>query len=159
LSSPEQIYTNPAAPYLNSLITPGNANAAQVSYATRYFNSGIGVHPSEPNYVWQEAATDFGFDADSDPTTATNSLGVTNFYTAPHFTAQLNAAGIPWNNYQENLQLTTGPQHSSRAPAAVSSIPITAPASITTRPSTTPWHFSPTPITRTSMSWASCSPT
>jgi hypothetical protein len=113
LSSPEQIYTNPAAPYLNSLITPGNANAAQVSYATRYFNSGIGVHPSEPNYVWQEAATDFGFDADSDPTTATNSLGVTNFYTAPHFTAQLNAAGIPWNNYQENLQLTTGPQHSS----------------------------------------------
>ena len=108
LSSPEQILTNPAAPYLNSLITPGNANAAQVAYATRYFNSGIGVHPSEPNYVWQEAATDFGFDADTDP-----SAGTGNFYTAPHFTAQLNAAGIPWKNYQENLQLTTGPQHSA----------------------------------------------
>jgi len=108
LSSPEQIFTNPAAPYLNSLITPGNPNAAQVAYATRYFNSGIGVHPSEPNYVWQEAATDFGFDADTDP-----SAGTGNFYTAPHFTAQLNTAGIPWKNYQENLQLTTGPQHSA----------------------------------------------
>ena len=108
LSSPEQIFTNPAAPFLNSLITPGSSNAVQVSYATRYFNSGIGVHPSEPNYVWQEAATDFGFDADTDP-----SVGTGNVYTAPHFTAQLNAAGIPWKNYQENLQLTTGPQHSA----------------------------------------------
>jgi len=30
-SAPEQILNNPAAPYLNSLITPGNPNAAHVS--------------------------------------------------------------------------------------------------------------------------------
>src|SRR5215467_2271828 len=59
-SSPQQLRGNPAAPFLNSLITPGNSNAAQVSYATRYYNAGSGVHPSEPNYVWAEAGTTFG---------------------------------------------------------------------------------------------------
>src|SRR5260370_3132118 len=59
-SSPQQILANPAAPFINSLITPGNANAAQVSYATAYYNAGMHVHPSEPNYVWAEAGTDFG---------------------------------------------------------------------------------------------------
>ena len=49
---------NSAAPYLNSLVTPGNPAAAQVSYATAYhndvslpngsnlFNVSGGVHPS-----------------------------------------------------------------------------------------------------------------
>src|SRR5580692_11206361 len=37
-ASPEQILGNPAAPYINSLMTPGNPNAAQVSYATDYLN-------------------------------------------------------------------------------------------------------------------------
>src|SRR5580704_3528337 len=36
-SSPQQILGNPAAPYINSLVTPGNPNAAQVSYATKYY--------------------------------------------------------------------------------------------------------------------------
>ena len=49
--SPEQVLGNPAAPYFNSLITPGNSNAAQVSYCTHYYNAGVGVHGSEPNYV------------------------------------------------------------------------------------------------------------
>jgi hypothetical protein len=60
-STIEQLKGNPAAPYLNSLITPGNPNAAQVSYATNYHNvlsnplgNGPSIHPSEPNYVWQE---------------------------------------------------------------------------------------------------------
>src|SRR5579864_5003804 len=51
-ASPQQILGNPAAPYINSLVTAGNANASQVSYATAYYNAGIHVHPSEPNYVW-----------------------------------------------------------------------------------------------------------
>jgi hypothetical protein len=51
-NSPQQILNNPAAPYINSLMTPGNPNAIHTSYAVRYFNAGIGVHPSEPNYVW-----------------------------------------------------------------------------------------------------------
>src|SRR5207248_6520458 len=35
-TSPGQILGNPAAPYINSLVTPGNPNAAQVSYASNY---------------------------------------------------------------------------------------------------------------------------
>jgi hypothetical protein len=108
VTSPQQILNNPAAPYINSLVTPGNANAAQVSYASAYYNAGVGVHPSEPNYVWAEAGTDFGFHSDADPSTTTG-----NIYSTPHLTSQLNGAGISWMNYQEDLQFTTGPQHSA----------------------------------------------
>src|SRR5690242_10491337 len=51
-TSPQPIFGNPAAPFLNGLITPNNPNAAQVSFALSYVNAGMGVHPSEPNYVW-----------------------------------------------------------------------------------------------------------
>jgi len=47
-TSPGQVFGNPAAPYINSLVTPGNPNAAQTSYASNYINAGAGVHPSEP---------------------------------------------------------------------------------------------------------------
>ncbi len=107
-SSPEQILGNTAAPYLNSLITPGNSNAAQVSYCTKYYNAGVNVHPSEPNYVWAEAGTDFGVHTDNDPTS-----GNGNIFTAPHLTSQLNSAGITWKNYQEDVQLSSGPTHSA----------------------------------------------
>src|SRR5258708_2164651 len=59
-SSPEQMSNNPACPYLNSLITPGNANATQVSFCTKYYNTGAGCHPSEPNYIWEEAGSNLG---------------------------------------------------------------------------------------------------
>jgi len=101
-TSPQQIFGNAAAPFINSLLTPGNANAAQVSFATAYYNAGTGVHPSEPNYVWAEAGTDFGVHTDNDP-------GIGNVFDAPHLTAQLNAAGIPWKNYQEDVQLAPSP--------------------------------------------------
>ena len=82
-NNPQQILGNPAAPYINSLMTPGNPNAIQTSWAMRYFNAGVGVHPSEPNYVWAEAGTDFGIHTDAVPL-ATNH----NVFTAPHLTAQ-----------------------------------------------------------------------
>ncbi len=107
-SSPQQIRTNPAAPYINSLITVGNSNAVQVSFCTHYYNAGIGVHPSEPSYVWAEAGTDFGVHTDNDP-----SAGSGNIFTAPHLTSQLNAAGITWKNYQEDVQLSSGPKASA----------------------------------------------
>ena len=56
VTSPEQLLGNSAAPFLNSLITPGNPNAAMTSYASNYQNV-PGLHPSEPNYVWQESGT------------------------------------------------------------------------------------------------------
>ena len=107
-SSPQQIFGNAAAPFINSLVTAGNSNAAQVSYATHYYNAGVGVHPSEPSYVWAEAGTDFGVQTDNDP-----SAGSGNIFTAPHLTAQFNAAGIAWKNYQEDLEYSSGPTHSA----------------------------------------------
>ena len=102
-TNPQQILGNS-----NSLITPGNPNAAQVSYAAAYFNSGTGVHPSEPNYVWAEAGSDFGVHTDADPNPANN-----NVFDVPHLTRQLNAAGIPWKNYQEDVQFAASAIHSA----------------------------------------------
>ena len=107
-TNPQQILGNPAAPFMNSLITPGNPNAAQVSYATAYFNAGRGVHPSEPNYVWAEAGSDFGVHTDADPNPANN-----NVFDVPHLTRQLNAARIPWKNYQEDVQFAASAIHSA----------------------------------------------
>jgi hypothetical protein len=107
-TNPQPILGNPAAPFMNSLITPGDPNAAQVSYATAYFNAGTGVHPSEPNYVWAEAGSDFGVHTDADPDPSNN-----NVFDVPHLTRQLNAAGIPWKNYQEDVQFAASPIHSA----------------------------------------------
>ncbi|HEX3358931.1 MAG TPA: alkaline phosphatase family protein [Tepidisphaeraceae bacterium] len=112
---------DPAAPFIQSLITPGNANAAQVSYETAYYQPGLNEHPSEPNYVWAEAGTNFNpiatgaststtqgpiigntITSDSDPSAAAK-----NILTVPHLTGQLNAAGIPWKNYQEDYQYSS----------------------------------------------------
>jgi len=107
-NSPQQIFGNPAAPYINSLITPGNSNATQVSFAKAYFNAGTGVHPSEPNYVWAEAGSDFGIHTDAEPRDANH-----NIFNVPHLTAQFNAAGISWKNYQEDVQLSVSPTNNA----------------------------------------------
>ena len=109
-NNPQQIFGNPAAPYLNSLMSPGNSNSIHSSFATAYFNSGVGVHPSEPNYVWAEAGTDFGVHTDADPL---SSNGNTFYDQAIHLTAQLDAAGVSWNNYQEDVQLSASPTNSA----------------------------------------------
>jgi len=99
--SPQQIFGNPAAPYVNSLVTPGNSNSVHVSYATKYYSVNItGEHPSEPNYIWSEAGTDFGVHTDNDPST-----GSGNLYSTPnHLCRQLTDAGIVWKDYQEDLE-------------------------------------------------------
>ena len=81
-----------------------------MSFATAYYNAAMNVHPSEPNYVWAEAGSDFGFHSDADPKP---SNGNTFYEHAIHFTAQLNAAGIPWKNYQEDVELSTSPTNSA----------------------------------------------
>jgi hypothetical protein len=103
-SDPEQLLGNSAAPYFNSLITAGNSNAAQVSYCTHYYNAGVGVHGSEPNYIWAEAGSDFGVHTSDDP-----SAGSGNIFTVPHLTRSLNAAGIQWRNFQEDVQYSSSP--------------------------------------------------
>jgi len=109
VKKPEQILGNPAAPFINSLIAPGNPNAAHVSFAAAYYNAGFNVHPSEPNYVWAEAGSDFGVHTDADPNPAN---GNTFYGQSNHLTAQFNAAAIPWKNYQEDVEFSTSPTNS-----------------------------------------------
>jgi len=114
--SPPQLLGNPAAPYFNSLITPGNRNAAQVSFATHYYSTAQNEHPSEQNYIWAEAGTDFGVHTDSDPDPAAGNV----FTNVMHLSGQLTAAGIPWRSYQEDVQYSPSPLQSvsgTNAPA------------------------------------------
>ena len=107
-SSPEQIMGNPAAPYLNSLMTPGNPNAAQTSWASDYTNVAAGIHPSEPNYIWQEAGSNFGVNSDADPGTGSgNGIGGKNLFTQPSLTALMQQKGVTWTSYQEDMQFSS----------------------------------------------------
>jgi hypothetical protein len=108
----EQVKGNPAAPFLNSLITPGNPNAAQASYSTAYHNvlatpsgKNSSIHPSEPNYVWQEGGSNFGITNDNDPYAATGGTAalVGNH---PSLSGLLSQKGVSWKSYQEDTQLT-----------------------------------------------------
>lgn len=107
--APQQLQGNPAAPFLNSLVTPGNSNAVQVSYATAYYTAAPGEHPSEPNYIWSEAGTEFGVFTDDDPSTSQGNL----FSTTNHLCGQLSAGGIPWKDYQEDVEYTPAANVSS----------------------------------------------
>jgi hypothetical protein len=66
-TSPHQIFLNPAAPFINSLVNGTSGISNQVAYANGYINAGPGIHPSEPNYIWAEAGTNFGCVATSGP--------------------------------------------------------------------------------------------
>jgi hypothetical protein len=100
-TSPGQILGNPAAPFINSLVTPGNPNAAQTSYASNYQNSGTGIHPSEPNYIWAEAGSNLGVLNDNDPF----GTGGTNQTTNQTLSNNLQNAGITWRSYQEDVDV------------------------------------------------------
>ncbi|MDB5174016.1 MAG: phosphoesterase [Phycisphaerales bacterium] len=117
-TSIQQLQGNTAAPYLNSLITPGNSNAAMTSYATNYTNAGQGVHPSEPNYIWAEAATNYNaatntiITTDADPSVAAKNIFDPN--QTQHLTALMNQQHVSWTNYQEDYQVSgNGPLKSS----------------------------------------------
>src|SRR5881392_1493478 len=70
----QQIYQNPAAPYINSLVNGTSSISGQVAYAASYHavlaasdGGGPSIHPSEPNYIWAESGTNFGVLNDNDP--------------------------------------------------------------------------------------------
>jgi hypothetical protein len=116
LSSPQQLFNNPAAPYLNGLMTAGNPNAAQTSWASNYTNVAAGIHPSEPNYVWQEAGLNGPLnDADPYPN---------NIVNAPNLSGLLQKAGIPWKSYQEDIDLTS--DKSAVLPQSQWTVPLTS---------------------------------
>ena len=116
----EPIYQNPNAPFINSLVN-GTATAyingrlvdisKQVAYATAYHNvlateSGNNphIHPSEPQYLWAEAGTNFGILNDDDPYKDNPPNAQT---TTQHLSGLLQRAGGTWKSYQEDIDLTS----------------------------------------------------
>jgi hypothetical protein len=113
----QQIYQNPSAPFINSLvdgtatlvINGAEVNISQnVAFTTAYHNvlstpsgNNADIHPSEPNYIWQEAGSNFGVLNDNDPYT-----GGTNQDTNLHLSNLLTQAGKTWKSYQEDIDLT-----------------------------------------------------
>jgi hypothetical protein len=116
----QQIYGNTNAPFINSLVNGtayANINGSMVNisesvaYATAYHNvlvtpsgNNPSIHPSEPNYLWAEAGTNFGIFNDDDPfkDTPPNSQN-----TSLHLSSLLRQAGKTWRSYQEDIDLTT----------------------------------------------------
>jgi len=89
------IKNNPSAPFINNTLLP------MASYAEQYFNP-PGSHPSEPNYLWLEAGTNFGIYNDADPYANHQS-------TTQHFVTLLNNVHISWKSYQEDISGTDCP--------------------------------------------------
>jgi phospholipase C len=117
----QQIFQNPAAPFINSLVN-GTATAVinghqvniseQVAYATNYRNvlatAGINphVHPSEPNYIWAEAGTNFGVFNDNDPFSPASGTGqISSQDNQLHLVRLLTNCGVSWRSYQEDIDL------------------------------------------------------
>jgi len=94
-----QIIGSKSAPYINSTLLP------IASHAEQYFNP-PGIHPSEPNYLWLEAGTNFGILDDNEP--AVNHQSATQ-----HLVTFLQNKNISWKSYQENIDGTTCPLVSS----------------------------------------------
>lgn len=78
---------SPLAPYINGPLLERSAHAEQ------YFNP-PGNHPSQPNYLWLEAGTNFGVLADTQP-------GDPQLNTHRHLVNLLEKAGISWKAYAE----------------------------------------------------------
>lgn len=91
----EDIKSSPSASYIRNILLPNS------SYANAYFNP-KGVHPSERNYLWMEAGTDFGVKNDNSPSDNHQS-------STKHLTTLLSANGISWKSYQEDIDGTTCP--------------------------------------------------
>jgi phospholipase C len=78
---------SPLAPYANGELLNTSAHAEQ------YYNP-PGNHPSQPNYLWLEAGTNFGVLADTQP-------GQPQITTHKHLVKLLEDAGISWTAYAE----------------------------------------------------------
>jgi len=108
VTSPQQIFMNPEAPFINSLVNGTSGISGQVAYATNYLNAGVGIHPSEPNYIWAEAGTNFGVNNDDNPYHSDCSPDTVQ-NTDQHLSAFLTKAKRTWRSYQEDtdVDLTT----------------------------------------------------
>ncbi|HVU33006.1 MAG TPA: alkaline phosphatase family protein [Opitutaceae bacterium] len=107
----EQIKGNPAAPFINSLTNPSSPWSADVAYTNNCYNplatptgANPSIHPSEPNYLWTEAGSNYGVANDSDPYKDTSDpMG--NVFNQPDISGLLQNIGISWKSYQEDVDL------------------------------------------------------
>jgi hypothetical protein len=88
-----------SAPYINNTLLALGAHALDYHGAK---HGSTPVHPSEPNYLWLEAGDNFGITDDSNPSSNHQS-------TTAHLVTQLQAAGVSWKSYQEDITGTTCP--------------------------------------------------
>lgn len=109
----QQIFQNPNAPYINSLVNGSNVASRQVAYAANYRNvlatqsgNNAHIHPSEPNYLWAEAGFNFNIFNDSDPFTLQSAHQVNELDNQLHLARLLTHAGRTWRSYQEDIDLT-----------------------------------------------------
>jgi hypothetical protein len=113
----QQIFQNPNAPYINSLVNGTNVASKQVAFAANYRNvlataggNNPHIHPSEPNYLWAEAGTNFNIFNDADPFVPQGGPTViqpNNRDNQLHLVRLLTDAGRTWRSYQEDTDLTT----------------------------------------------------
>lgn len=101
---PQQIFQNSAAPFINGLVNGTSVISKQVAYAKSYLNAAAGDHPSEPNYLWAEAGTNFGVHNDNDPYHS-DCTPDTVQTSRQHLSAFLSKAGKSWKSYQEDINV------------------------------------------------------
>src|SRR5262245_9199467 len=128
----QQISQNPNAPFINSLVNgtaPGISD--QVAYAAAYHNvlatadgNNPHIHPSEPNYIWAEAGTNFGVFNDRDP----YALNGTNQDTTLHLSTLITQSGRTWRSYQEDTDLlvTSGQRSNVPLPQNLWTVPLSS---------------------------------
>jgi hypothetical protein len=78
-----------SAKYINGTLVPQGAHAEQ-------YYTPAGNHPSEPNYIWLEAGDNVGITTDDDP-------DKNHKATTEHLSTQLEAAGVTWKAYAEDI--------------------------------------------------------
>jgi phospholipase C len=88
-----------SATYINGTLIPAGAHAEN-------YKSPAGLHPSEPNSIWLEAGDNLGITTDDDP-------DKNHRNEKDHFTTQLEAAGVSWKAYVEDIDGKSCPLASS----------------------------------------------
>ena len=152
------LHESPRRPSSTVSSTARLESATRWHMPTNYLNAGVGVHPSEPNYIWAEAGTNFGVFNDNP---AVPLVGLLAGQRPDHGSAPERV----FDESRENVAVVSrghgcGPDDQSSAAEkfvdrstlqperqfhrARRSTDTTIRRSTTTRPNTTRWCFSPT---------------
>jgi len=83
-----------SAPYINGTLLAIGAHAEN-------YQNVPNLHPSLPNYIWLESGNNQGVADDGGPQS--------HNLTVPHLTGLMNAAGVTWKAYQEDISGTDCP--------------------------------------------------